>query len=278
MKARVGTRPPARRAIRARLSSGVWRQLLSALVYLRAMAVVVLVWQVFYLRVDNTALLPSPREVADNFVRLAADGELLDHTLISLRRLAIGFGLASVLAIPLGILMGFSRLAEELIDPVIELLRPISGIAWIPLALFIFGIGDRLPIFIMFYGSFFPFVLNTVAGVRTVDPVLVRAAQSMGMTRWVIVRHVVLPSALPSILVGARLGAGAAWMALVAAELIGAPSGLGFSVEWYRQLLMTPKVLAFIVMIGLLGYLTDRGLRHLQRWLTPWSIGIGGAP
>lgn len=262
--------------LRAHPPRKAWPWLGSIFVYLRTMAILVLLWHIISLRVANAALVPPPWSVAENFILLAISGELAENTIVSLRRLAIGFGLAGMLGIPLGILMGLSRLAEDLIDPVIEALRPISGIAWIPLALFMFGIGDRLPIFIIFYGAFFPFVLNTVLGVRAVDPVLVRAARTMGMGHSIIVRHVVIPAALPSILVGARLSAGASWMALVAAELMGAPSGLGFSIEWYRQLLMTPKVLALVVVIGLLGYLTDRGLRLLQTRLTPWAVNFGG--
>jgi ABC-type nitrate/sulfonate/bicarbonate transport system permease component len=127
----------------------------------------------------------------------------------------------------------------------------------------------------MFYGAFFPIVINTVVGVTSVNPGLIHAARVLGVNQRSIVRHVVLPAALPNILVGARLGAGAGWMAMVAAELIGAPSGLGFAIEWYRELLMTPKVLAFVFIIGLLGYLFDRLLRGLQSLLTPWSQAGG---
>jgi ABC-type nitrate/sulfonate/bicarbonate transport system permease component len=130
----------------------------------------------------------------------------------------------------------------------------------------------------MTYVALFPILLNTLSGVRQTDPTLIRAAQTMGVGRWVVVRQVVLPAALPSVLVGMRLAGGACWSALVAAELVGAPSGLGFAIEWYRQLLMTPKVIAFIAVIALLGYLTDRGLRYLQRRLTPWATGIGDVP
>jgi len=277
MRARMAKQAPILGATDAHLTERILRRISPIVVYLRSMAVVLIVWQLIHLRVGNPILLPSPLAVAESLYQLTRDGEILEHSFISLRRLAIGFGLAGLLGIPLGLFMGFSRLAQELIDPMIEVLRPISGIAWIPIALFIFGIGDELPIFIIFYGAFFPVVLNTIAGVRTVDPLLVRAAQTMGVTHRVIVSQVIFPAALPNILVGTRLGAGAAWMSLVAAELIGAPSGLGFSVQWYRQLLMTSKVLAFIVVIGILGYLTDRSLRLLQQRLTPWAVDTGGA-
>ncbi len=247
---------------------------MSVVVYLRSVVALAVVWHVASLWTANQVLLPSPLAVAESLGRLLWSGEVAEHTLISVRRLGLSFALAGLVGIPLGFFMGLSRRAEDLIDPVVELLRPISGIAWIPLALFIFGIGERLPVFIMFYSAVFPFVLSTVAAVRATDAKLVAAARTMGVSRATIVRTVVLPSALPGLLVGMRLAVGAAWMAMVAAELIGAPTGLGFAVEWYRELLMTPKVMAFVIVIGLLGYLADRAVRALQRRLTPWAIGL----
>lgn len=242
----------------------------TALVYLRTMAAFALVWHLASVQIANPVLLPSPLAVADSLRQLALDGELFAEALVSLRRLGVSFLLAGAVGIPLGLAMGLSRLFHDLVDPVIELLRPISGIAWIPLGMFILGVGEELPVAIMFYGALFPFLINTIAGVHATDPRLVQAARTLGIGRGSILRHVVLPSALPNILVGARLAAGAAWMSMVAAELIGAPSGLGFAIEWYRELLMTPKMLAFVFMVGLLGYLVDRLLRAAQRRLTPW--------
>ncbi len=259
--------PPARRLGHA-----------GALLYLRSLLVLTIIWALIALWVDNHVILPQPLSVAYELFRLTVSGELMLHAAVSLWRLALSYALAALIGIPLGLLMGLWPLANDLLDPVVEILRPISGIAWIPLALFIFGIGNELPVFIITYVALFPFLLNTLAGVRATDRTLVRAARTMGVDQRTIIRHVMLPSALPQILTGARIAGGAAWMSLVAAELIGAPSGLGFAIEWYRQLLMTPKVIAVIVVISLLGYLTDRALRWLQRRLTPWSTGIGAAP
>lgn len=250
----------------------------TALIYVRSLAALVIVWQLVAMLVGNHAILPQPLTVFTELAKLLASGEVFASAWISIARLVASFMLAALIGIPLGILMGLSPLARELIDPLVELLRPISGIAWIPLALFIFGVGQELPIFIITYVALFPFLLNTIAGVRATDQTLIRAARTMGVEQSVIVRQVVLPSALPHILTGARIAGGGAWMALVAAELIGAPSGLGFSIEWYRQLLMTPKVIAFIIVISVLGYLTDRALRWLQRRLVPWASGIGAMP
>lgn len=240
-------------------------------VYLRSMAVFMLVWQVAAWWTDNRILLPSPLRVLDAIWLLALDLELFEHAAISLVRMLISVSLAAAAAIPLGLVMGRSKLIEDLVDPVIEVLRPISGIAWIPLALFIFGVGHALPTFIMFYSAFFPIVVGTIAGVHAVDRRLIDAARTMGVPRAVIVARVVVPAALPAILVALRLGVAGGWTAVVAAELVGAPSGLGYAVEWYRELLMTPKVMAFIAMIGLLGFLCDAAVRQLQVALTPWA-------
>jgi ABC-type nitrate/sulfonate/bicarbonate transport system permease component len=239
----------------------------------RAFAVFALLWWAAATWNGNPLQLPSPPAVAAALVELAADGEIFDHALISSTRLLLALAVSMALAIPLGFWMGRSRRAEAFIDPLVEMLRPISGIAWLPLALFIFGVGDVLPVFIMVYVGFFPILLNTVAGVRQVDPKLIAAARTMGVDRRALLARVLVPSALPSVIVGVRLAFAASWAAIVAAELIGAPSGLGFAIEWYRQLLMTPKVFAFILAIGVVGYLCDLGLRRLQRVLTPWSDG-----
>jgi len=240
-------------------------------VYVRTMAVFAAVWALIAWWTANPILLPSPLVAFQAFVDLARNLELFESAGISLARMLVSLALAGVLAIPLGVLMGLHRVLDDTIDPTIELLRPISGIAWIPLALFIFGIGNALPVFIMTYAAFFPILLGTVAGVRAVDAKLVDAARTMGVSPATIITRVVFPAALPSLLVALRLGVAAAWTAVVASELIGAPSGLGYSIEWYRELLMTPQVMSFIAMIGILGYLCDRAVRELAQRLTPWA-------
>lgn len=252
-------------------SRRLWDAATGVGVYLRTMVVFLLVWQAAALWIGNPILLPTPVDVAESFVELAGTGEMITNIVVSVTRLVASFLLAAVIAVPLGFAMGLNRTVFEMIDPTVELLRPISGIAWIPLGLFILGIGDALPTAIMFYGAFFPLLINTITAVRSVDRSYLNAARTLGVGRATVLLQVIIPAALPGILVGARLAAGAGWMSMVAAELIGAPSGLGFAVEWYRELLMTPKVLAFIVLIGLMGYLFDRALRYLQRSLTRWA-------
>lgn len=245
------------------------------LIALRSFTLFAALWWLLHRWNDNPLQLPSPVTVLQAVWELMVDGELFEHARISTTRLLIALALSIGMAVPLGFWMGRSRSVESFVDPLVEMLRPISGIAWLPLALFIFGVGDILPVFIMVYVGFFPILLNTVAGVRQVDPKLLAAASTMGISRRAVLQHVLIPAALPTVMVGIRLAFAASWAAIVAAELIGSPSGLGFAIEWYRQLLMTPKVFAFILVIGVVGYLCDLGLRSLQRLLTPWSEGTG---
>lgn len=267
---------PRRAAPRAGTGHGRVRRVLQQrwFVAVRSFAVFAALWYAAFLWNNNPLQLPSPLAVANALWDLASSGEMLQHASISAARLLIALGISIALAVPLGFWMGLSRTAEAYFDPIIELLRPISGIAWLPLALFIFGIGDTLPVFIMVYVGFFPILLNTIAGVRQIDRKLIAAAHTMGVGRTALLRHVIVPAALPIVMVGIRLAFAASWAAIVAAELIGSPSGLGFAIEWYRELLMTPKVFAFIAVIGMVGYLCDVALRALQRLLTPWSEGM----
>ncbi len=252
-------------------TSALPRRTWGALVYLRTMLVFAVVWALVAWWTDNPILLPSPLTVLDAAIGLARDLELFEHAGISLGRMVISISIACALAIPLGLAMGLSGRFRRIVDPTFEVLRPISGIAWIPLALFIFGIGNALPVFIMTYAAFFPILVGSVAAVRSVDPRLLDVARTMGVPQRTIVTRVVIPAALPGLLVALRLGVALSWTAVVAAELIGAPSGLGYAVEWYRELLMTPQVMSFIAMIGVIGYLCDAAVRWLNRRLTPWA-------
>lgn len=252
------------------------QRLRSALVYVRTMGAFAVVWAAASHAIDNRALLPSPIAVVDALWRVGANGELVEHALLSVGRMLVAVVLATVVAVPLALAMATNRTVETLVDPMVELFRPISGIAWIPLGLFIFGIGHALPVFIMFYGAFFPILLGTIAGIRAMDRRLIDAARTMGVGRATTLVRVVLPASVPGLLVSLRLGVAAAWTAVIAAELVGAPSGLGYAIQWYRDMLMTPRVMAFIVVVGTCGYACDAALRWLNRKLTPWAPAFGG--
>ena len=212
--------------------------------------------------------LPGPERVFGLMVIMVSDGSLFMHIGVSLARVAAGFLLAVMVAIPLGMLIGLWRPMYHLVDPWIELLRPIPPIAWIPLAILWLGLGEEPKIAIIMYGAFFPIVLNTISGLRNVDRVHIWAALSLGVSRRQIFWHVILPSSLPRVIVGLRLGAGMAFIVLVAAELILADFGLGFLIQDGRNQLMTEQIMVGIVTIGILGYFINKGLLWLEdKWI-----------
>jgi len=160
---------------------------------------------------------------------------------------------------------------EEQLDPLMEILRPIPPLAWIPLSILWFGIGDTQNQFIIFLAVFFPILLNTISGVKSIEPNLIRAARCLGAKQWNILWRVILRAALPQIVTGIRIGLGVGWMALVAAELVGATSGLGFLINDARTVLRTDYVIVGMITIGIVGLLIDWSIRSLARMLLPWS-------
>lgn len=235
--------------------------------YLLAATAIVLVWQAVVSITDaHPSLLPSPWTVAKEFAELAASGVLFIHAGVSLARVFSAWILSAAVAIPLGLVMGRSRRLERLIDPVIELFRPISPLAWIPLAILWFGIGETGKIFIVFIGTFFPILLATVAGVKSIDSVLVHAGQVLGCnTPSSLFLKVVLPSALPSIVVGLRISFGTGWAAIIAAELVASRSGLGYLIANGMEILRADDVLVGMIMIGVLGVCFDAFFGYLNR-------------
>jgi NitT/TauT family transport system permease protein/taurine transport system permease protein len=205
--------------------------------------------------------------------RLVASGDLFYHLLDSLRREFVAF-LVSLSAVPLGIAMGWWRRVYDQVNPVMELLRPIPPLAWIPLSILWFGIGDEQNEFIIFLGMFFPILVNTLMGVRNVDPNLIRASRTLGARQWDVLRRVIFPATLPQLLTGIRIGLGVGWMALVAAELVGANSGLGFMINDARSILRTDIIVVGMLTIGLAGLVIDYTIRAVSRRLLPWSAAL----
>ena len=218
--------------------------------------------------------LPGPDRVFRHMALLVSDGSLFIHIGVSLARVVAGFLLAVIVAIPLGMLIGLWRPAFHLVDPWIELLRPIPPIAWIPLAILWLGLGEESKVAIIMYGAFFPIVLNTISGLRDVDRVHIWAALSLGVSRRQIFWHVILRSSLPRVVVGLRLGAGMAFIVLVAAELILADFGLGFLIQDGRNQLMTEQIMVGIVTIGIIGYFINKGLLWLEKKWIPYRETI----
>jgi len=235
--------------------------------YMFAAVAIVIVWQaVVVLTGAHIAILPSPWLTAETFAAMVLSGELFVHIGASMRRVISAWLLAASVAIPLGLAMGRIRTVERRIDPFIELFRPISPLAWIPMSILWFGIGEGGKIFILFIGTFFPTLLNTIAGVKGVDPVLIRAGQVLGCkNEAVLFRKVILPAALPSIVVGLRLSFGIGWAVIIAAELVAARSGLGFLIADGMEILRSDRVLVGMVVIALLGVVFDTVFRLLNR-------------
>ena len=230
-------------------------------------------WQIVSSRVlDETtrALLPPPTAVAGAAWELIVSGELFRHMFDSLRREFVAF-LWALVAIPLGVAMGWWKGFNEQVDSLVEMLRPIPPLAWIPLSILWFGISDVQNQFIIFLGIFFPILLNTITGVKGVEPNLVRAARCLGSSEWTVLTQVVMRAALPQIVTGIRIGLGVGWMALVAAELVGASSGLGFLINDARTILRTDIVIVGMITIGVVGLLLDVAIRRLAGRLLPWS-------
>lgn len=219
---------------------------------------------------EANAVLPPPSAVISAAQELIERGQLLPHVMSSLQRVIIAAGVAALVGIPLGLAMGWSTLFRKAVNPLLEFLRPIPPLAWIPLSILWFGIGDRQNQFIIFLAAFFPIMLNTLAGVRGVNRTLVRVGLSLGANRKELFTTVILPAAMPSILTGLRVGVGIGWMALVAAELVAANDGLGFLINNARTLLRSDHIVLGMIIIGILGLMLDLIMRGAARMLMPW--------
>ncbi|MCC7046622.1 MAG: ABC transporter permease [Alphaproteobacteria bacterium] len=227
-------------------------------------------WTATALGLAPSFLLPSPFTVALAAVDLIADGTLLRHLLVSLARIAGGFAGASLLALPLAIAFGLWPGLARALDPVVEFLRHVPPLALIPLLILWLGIGEAQKLAVIILAAFFPIFLSAAGGIAQCDPKLIEVGRVCGLPRREIVRRIVLPAAMPSIVVGLRLGFGYSWRALVGAELIAASSGLGYMIVNAEQLARTDIVLVGILAIGILGVALDRVGRVLTRRLAPW--------
>lgn len=246
---------------------------------LALLGVMIAVWQftstVWLPRIDPhlAVLMPAPTTIVIASAGMIVSGELFYHLFASLKREATAFVFASA-AIPIGVAMGWWRAVYNQMNPIVELLRPIPPLAWIPLSILWFGLGDEQNQFIIFLGMFFPILINTIIGVRNIEPNLVRAARSLGASERQVLIRIVLKGALPQIVTGIRVALGFGWMALVAAELVGANSGLGFLINDARSMLRTDIITVGMLTIGIVGLAIDAGIRALTRRTLPWSLAM----
>jgi len=214
----------------------------------------------------GTKVFPSPLSVEKAVAELLQRHVLWADIGDSLRRVAFGFGAAVVVGVPLGLWLGWRPAANQVVNPVLQILRPISPIAWIPVAIIFFGVGDRAAIFLIFLGSFFPIVVACVSGVSSVPPVMRSAGRYFGLSTPQLLMRVVFPAALPQILVGVRIALGIAWLVVVAAEMIAVDSGLGYLVIDSRNSgKRYDLVVAAMLMIGIIGLALDLSFRRLER-------------
>jgi len=193
------------------------------------------------------------------------DGMLLRYAVASIYRVAVGFGIAAAIGIPLGLLAGWYLRTGQALNPLFQFLRPISPIAWIPIAVLWFGVKDEAAIFLIAISSFFPIVVGTMTAVRTIPLVYVRSAQNFGLEGFELFRRVVLPACLPQIITSLRLALGIAWMVIVAAEMIAVDSGLGYLIMDARKANYYDRVVGAMITIGLIGIALDWGMRRLER-------------
>jgi NitT/TauT family transport system permease protein len=238
----------------------------------------VILWDLA-VRYTGTRLIPSPREVAVMMYDFsfggiyddAFSGTILTHMQKSMERVYGGFLLAAALGIPMGLMIGRIKLLRQMLDPTISLLRPIPVTAWLPLSMIFFGLGPNAAIFLVFLGAFFPIMLNTVFGVRSVDPRLFEAASMLGCSGSAMFRQIVLPASLPAIFNGLRLGHGFAWILIVVGEMTGVPTGLGSVIMDGRNLSRTDLAIVGMIVIGVLGFATDWLIVMLNNRLLAWS-------
>jgi len=255
-----GSVPSRRRALALRLAA-----ILAFLALWSLAAGAVVVFKLF-----NPIFLAGPWLVIGKIVQLAVNGQLWSHVAATLARVAIGFSTGALAALALGLPAGYFRRVRNLVEPVVEILRPIPPLAMLPLFIVWVGIGEGSKIGFITYATFFPMFLTTVHAVQHVDPLLLRAASSLGARRTQLFVRVILPAALPEILTGIRLGVALSFFVIVISEFIGAEQGLGYLINDGRNFFLLPQMLMAAFVVGALGYLFSAALKKLEGRLLRW--------
>lgn len=239
-------------------------------------ALVLLGWQwASSTGVISAAILPPPSKVLDTAQNLWSTGELQTHLLVSVRRIVMGFVIGSAIGLVLGFAVGLSRIAEGLIDRTLQMMRALPHLALVPLLIAAFGIGELPKVLLVTLGVIFPVYLNTVAGIRTVDPKLVQLGQSYGLGRAALIRQIIVPGAMPMILTGIRYALGVAWLTLVVAETIATSEGIGYLAQNGRDLLRNDRIVLAILLYALAGLLADQIIRLVESRVLRWNPNYG---
>ncbi|MET0313618.1 MAG: ABC transporter permease subunit [Hansschlegelia sp.] len=273
----VGAARPARSVASRRRAGGARRRGLLALSW-AAPVLLLIVWEALC-RSGYVAphVLPAPSKVVQTAIKLASTGSLFADLGVSLARAAVGFAIGGLIGFTLGVLVGFSRVAEAAIDRSVQMIRAVPFLAALPLTIIWFGVGEGQKIFLVSLGVVFPIYINTILGIRQVDPKLLELARVQGLSNWTTIRRIILPGALPSILAGVRYALACAWLALVVAETVGAQAGLGFLAMDAREFLRTDVIVLTIVIYALIGACSDAIARILERRLLAWHPNYAGA-
>ncbi|MCQ4158675.1 ABC transporter permease subunit [Roseomonas sp. GC11] len=252
-----------------RLPGAAWRRALPGLAGLALLLGLWWLGTVPFVAEGGFARRFAPGAAFASLWELAAQGELLTHVALSLRRVLVGLALALLIGVPLGLLLGGVRAVEAAASPAFQFLRMISPLSWMPVAVMVFGVGDAPIHFLLAFAALWPILLNTAEGVRRLDPRWLLLARSLAATRWETLARVVLPGVLAPVLTGTRLAIGILWIVLVPAEMLGVSGGLGYLVLDTRDRLAYSELMAVILLIGLLGFLLDAGARALYRLRAP---------
>lgn len=233
--------------------------------------VVVVIWQWWFaLSPTNYHFLPSPAEIIWALRDGLTDGQIVIHIADSLRRVLFGFLIASFVGIILGLLFGYYKKTSDFLKPIIEVLSPIPPIAWIPIAILLFGLGDNSAYFIVFLGGFFPIFTNTYVGATTLPKIYKNVSDSFEIKRSIFFRKILFCYSLPYIFTGLRIGMGMSWMSVIAAELVGAQSGLGYFIQLNRLLLRTDNVILGMILIGIVGMILNKIIVLFGELSMPW--------
>jgi ABC-type nitrate/sulfonate/bicarbonate transport system permease component len=249
-------------------SATIRRKVRPALITAAVFLGLILIWQFFSIYVFNPALLSTPEETFYAFVSMAASGELWYDIAVSLYRIFVGYTLAVFVGVSLGILIGYFRIVREITDPVIELLRPISPVAFVPVSILWLGIGEESKYLVIFYAAVIVILLNTAAGVAATPTSRLRAAQCLGANDRQLLLTIILPSAMPYILTGMRIALGFAFMGVVAAEMIGASVGIGYLIMQSQMLVQPARMFVGLITLGVVGLLIDRLFRMVVAMTT----------
>lgn len=239
---------------------------------LLAPVVIILVWQLASnAGWINSTILPSPEKIVEKLIQLIANKKLFINLGINIWRVVQGFLIGSILGLILGTLMGLFAKVNRILNSLVGILRPVPMIAWIPLLILWIGIGEGSKVAVIIIGTFWPVLLNTIQGIKSTDVKLLEVATILEKKRWIVLAKVILPSALPSIITGLRLGSGTAWSCVVAAEMIAASKGIGYMIMYAREMSQPATIFVGVFSIGVIGLLIDKGFLKLERHLLRWN-------